>query len=71
MNDKNICFKENLRALREEHGLKQKDLAKKLFVTQRKVSYWETGKVEPDLTALWDISDIFGVSIDQLLGRSN
>ena len=51
--------------------MQQKDLAQHLGTTQRKVSYWETGKVEPDLQTLWEISDIFDVSIDFLIGKKD
>lgn len=66
----NILFAERLRALRKERGLKQEELAKELDLTQRKISYWENGTTEPDLTALWKLSDYFGVTVDYLLGKS-
>lgn len=65
-----VKFSQNIRTLREGEKLKQSDLAQKLGVTQRKVSYWETGKIEPNLEDLWKIADFFGVSIDELIGRS-
>lgn len=66
MNNK---FSINLKALRLEHGLKQSELAVKLSTTQRKISYWESGKIEPDISSLWEIADLFCVSIDELIGR--
>lgn len=65
----NIRFSENLRSLREEAGLTQQDLADRLQTTQRKVSYWESGKVEPDLENLWRLADFFDTSVDDLIGR--
>lgn len=64
-----IMFADNLKLLREGAGLRQRDLADKLNTTQRKVSYWESGKVEPDLENLWRIADFFGVTIDELVGK--
>lgn len=64
-----IKFSDNLKMLRKQEGLTQADLAKVLGTTQRKVSYWEAGKIEPDLFSLWAISDYFKVSIDYLVGR--
>ncbi len=64
-----IRFSENLRSLREEAGLTQQDLADRLQTTQRKVSYWESGKVEPDLENLWRLADFFDTSVDDLIGR--
>lgn len=64
-----IKFGQNLRVLRELENLKQIELAQKLGVTQRKVSYWETEQVEPSLVELWKIADFFNISVDELIGR--
>ena len=65
----NIRLAENVRNLRIAGNLTQSGLAEKLAVTQRKVSYWESGKVEPDLGDLWKLADFFDVSVDELIGR--
>lgn len=65
-----ITFAKNIKELREHKNLSQQDLAIALSTTQRKVSYWENGKVEPDLAMLWLIADYFDVSIDYLIGRN-
>ena len=62
-------FSFNIKNFRLQKGLKQQELAQKLSITQRKVSYWENGKVEPDLDMLWEIADLFEISIDELIGR--
>ena len=62
-------FSFNIKNFRLQKGLKQQELAQKLAITQRKVSYWENGKVEPDLDMLWEIADLFEISIDELIGR--
>ena len=67
----NLMFDERLKALRKEKGLNQSELAKAVNVTQRKISYWETGQLEPDLESLWKLSDYFNVSIDYLIGKSD
>ena len=64
-----VKFSERIKELRKETGLKQSELAEKLGVTQRKVSYWETGKIEPSLSDLWKISDFFSVTVDYLIGK--
>ena len=64
-----LLFAERLRDLRVERGLKQSVLAEALGTTQRRVSYWETGKVEPDLLSLCKIAEFFSVSLDYLVGR--
>lgn len=66
-----IIFSQRLRSLRREMNLTQNQLADALETTQRKISYWESGTVEPDLCSLWKIADFFDVSIDFLLGRKD
>jgi len=66
-----ILFAERLRVLRRDAGLKQEELADKLNTTQRKISYWETGKIEPDLASIFKLCEIFDVSADFLLGRKD
>lgn len=38
-------------------------------VTQQCISEWEQDKIEPTLSNLWLLSDIFEISIDELVGR--
>ena len=66
-----IKFAKRLKELRKEKELLQIDLAKALKTTQRKISYWENEKIEPDLSSLWKLSDYFEVSIDYLIGKSD
>lgn len=66
-----IKFSANLKALRENAGLTQSQLADKLHTTQRKVSHWERGNVEPDLASLWSIADLFDIPVDELIGRAD
>ena len=67
MNNK---FSENLKALRREKKLSQKELAQLIGVTQQCVSEWENRNTEPTLTYLWLLADFFGISIDMLCGRA-
>ena len=60
-----------IKALRQQEGLKQKDLATLLNVTQATLSSWECGRYEPDQKALKILSKRFDVSIDYLLGVSD
>lgn len=63
-----MIFAQRLRNLRNEFGLKQEQLAVALHTTQRRISYWETGKIEPDLKTLCMLAEYFNVSTDYLLG---
>ena len=63
-----ILFCERLQQLRKEKGLSQLELAKVLGTTQRRISYMELGKVEPDLETLVLLANFFDVSTDFLIG---
>lgn len=63
-----ILFSERLGQLRREKGLTQLELAKVLNTTQRRISYMESNKVEPDLSTLVALSNYFEVSTDYLIG---
>ncbi|MCM1233981.1 MAG: helix-turn-helix domain-containing protein [Ruminococcus flavefaciens] len=61
-----------LKELRLAHGYKsQKDLAEVLFVNQTAVSQWERGVTTPSSQMLLKLSDMYGVSVDYLLGLEN
>ena len=53
--------------LRKQKGYSQKDLADKLKITENDISLWETGKELPETTLHKRLSEIFEVSIDDLL----
>lgn len=65
----NVKFADNLKALRAEKKLSQGKLAQAVGVSQQCVSEWERGRIEPTLSYLWKLADIFGISIDVLCGR--
>ena len=56
-----------LRQLRMEHGMTQKDLAERLFVSDKAVSKWERGLSLPDIALLRPIADTLGVTVTELL----
>lgn len=60
-----------IRELRTQKGMKQKDLAKILNVTQAALSSWENGHYDPNNDALMALADFFDVSVDYLVGRSD
>ena len=53
--------------LRKEKGLMQKDLAEKLYVSDKAVSKWERGLSIPDVAILVPLADILGVTVTELL----
>lgn len=52
---------------RKELNLTQKELADKLYVTDKTISRWETGVYMPDLSNIIVLSDILGISTYELL----
>lgn len=60
--------KEILQFLRTKHGFSQEELAEKLFVTRQAVSRWETGETVPNTETLKQLSVLYDVSINTLLG---
>ena len=56
-----------LAELRKEKGLTQKELAEKLFVSDKAVSKWETGGSIPDVALLMPLSKMLGVTVPELL----
>ena len=53
--------------IRKEKNMKQSDLAELLGVTSKTVSRWETGKYMPDLSLFVDISEILGITLNELI----
>ena len=60
--------KEILLKLRTQAGLSQEELSQKLFVTRQAVSRWETGETIPNTDKLKQLSKLYNVSINTLLG---
>lgn len=60
----------SLRIARAERNIDMKDVAKVCGVTIQSVSNWENGKNTPSLTKLCALSNFYGVSVGQLLGKT-
>jgi len=60
-------FSERLKSEREKKGWSQAELADKIHVSRQSVSKWETGKNYPTIEVIIDLSDLFGITIDELL----
>lgn len=56
-----------IKKLRNEISLSQDELAEKVFVSRQSISNWETGKTYPDIKSLLLLSEVFSVSLDQLV----
>ena len=64
---KNNVFGKNLQALRLSENLSQRELGNRLGVCNQTVSFWESGRHEPDLDTLLKIAELFQVTVDYLL----
>ncbi|MBR0163491.1 MAG: helix-turn-helix transcriptional regulator [Lachnospiraceae bacterium] len=61
---------ENLKILRKKRNLSQLRLAMELGLSQQSIHKYETGKAEPDIRTLIELSRFFHVSVDYLIGNS-
>jgi transcriptional regulator with XRE-family HTH domain len=57
-----------LKALRNEKGMTQEQLGEKIGVSNKTISRWETGKYMPPVECLNMLSDIYNISINEILG---
>lgn len=64
----NDILSENIKAYRKKMNLKQSELAKQLGISRQVLSSYETGKSEPNLAFLIELSKLMNCSIDSLLG---
>lgn len=67
MQDIKENISKNIAALRAKCGLTQLELAEKLNYSDKAVSKWERGESLPDISAFFEMSKIFGVSIDDIV----
>ena len=63
-----MSFGTNLQYLRRMHGsMTQEKLAEKLNVTRQTISKWESDEAYPSMEKLFELSDFFSCTLDQLL----
>lgn len=65
-----MTFGQRLKLLREETGMTQKDLGDKINVSKANISKYESGNIEANFDTLEKLSNLFDVSFDYLLGRT-
>lgn len=63
-------FAKRLKELRKEYSFSQNQIAKKLGITQQSYARYEADTSEPSFDMLVEISNLFEVSCDYLLGKS-
>ena len=60
----------NLKKLRENAGISQKQLADSIGISQQSINKYENHKIEPDIDTMVKIADYFETSVDYLIGHS-
>ena len=61
----------NLRGIREDRDIKQREIAEILNVSQNTYSQYENGVISLTADVLVKLADFYGVSVDYLLDRTN
>lgn len=62
-----MTFSEKLSELRRSRGWSQEQLGEKLGVTRQTISKWELGTTTPEMEKLAAMSDLFGITTDELI----
>lgn len=66
-----IDVAQNLKQLRKKHGYTQQELANILKVAKTTVSTWERGAAKPRMDVARQLSNLYGVTLGQLVGETN
>lgn len=59
---------QNIKFYRKKNRLNQTELGEKLGVTAQTISNWEKGKREPSVSDLIQLSNLFDITVDTLIG---
>ena len=62
---------ENIRSLRIDNGYTQKQIAAYLGISQNTYSQYEIGVLNYPVDVLIKLAELYGVSVDYLMGRTN
>lgn len=62
-------FSEKVYQLRKEFAYSQEELAEKLEVSRQTISNWENGTAQPALDKAVELSNLFDVSLDEMVGK--
>ena len=66
-----MTLSESLKRFRTKYNLKQKDVAERLNMKQPLYQRYESGETVPAVTFIVRLADVYNVSADYLLGRSD
>ena len=60
-------FSQQIKKYRSQAALTQDELAEKIYVTRQTISNWENEKSYPDIASVVKLSDLYSISLDELL----
>lgn len=60
-----------LKSIRKSTGLTQQQLADRMGKSQQIIGHWETGYSQPDMNTLFELFDMYGVSLDETFLNRN
>ena len=60
-----------IKLCRKDKGMSQEELGQQLMVSRQTISLWETGQATPTIDNLMRLKEIFGMSLDGILGNEN
>src|SRR6056297_2501503 len=66
-----MSIEESIYELRKKNNLSQGELASKMDVSRQSISKWETGQSVPDLKNIIKLSEIFNVTVDEIVKDKN
>ena len=64
-----MCIGKQITSLRNASNITQEELAEKVGVSRQAVTKWELDESTPTLSKIIALADVFGVSIDKLVGH--
>ena len=68
--NQNEIIAQNLALFRKLHGLTQAELAEAIGYSNKSVSKWERGEGLPDILMLISLSEIYSVTVSELIGQT-
>ena len=67
----NTTIGDRIKYHRKRLGMTQEQLAERMGVSAQAVSKWENNLSCPDISVLPELAEVFGISVDELLGKTD
>ena len=64
-----MSWNQNFKECRERYGYGQKEISKILGISERTLQRYEYGESEPTVSMLIKLSNLYGISIDAIVGN--